>query len=523
MATFYIDPTAAGAGTGTIGDPFQSWASVTWAAGNSYLQKCGTTFLGGVTVGASGTVGNPITIGKYVAVSAGVINPGDNPKITNTSGVGLTSAGRDYVNISDITATGCSSDGMNLRGSNCNFTDLLSYSNTAKGINFNLAVSWSNTVFTRCVSRDNGTEAIGSITTSGAATISDISFIDCKGMNSGGSLKSGLYMEISAGSTTVLSNITVTGGEYSGNSGGGINIRDFVDTFPGPSSRTIDGLQISGVILKNNGSCGVSVVGASSTVRESFIEKCIVSGNGALQTLGGIWFARSNGMKVRYNSSSNNTTLQDPETGIDGAGIFDDQYNVDCQVYNNLVWGNLGSTVELSGAGIYVYNTVRSRHWGNVIWGNKKGYIVGHQGTVDLQISHTLSMDNTDSNYYMDSTCPDLEMSLRNSISYLSPIGIHSQLGSRSMIEEYNIVYGSTTNYSGLTADTSDTQANPNLMSNSKPYFGIKSDSRCVARGKVLSDSITDIYGKSYAARPNIGPFATTTFNKLLLVPNFDL
>ena len=132
-------------------------------------------------------------------------------------------------------------------------------------------------------------------------------------------------------------------------------------------------------------------------------------------------------------------------------------------------------------------------------------------------------MNNVDSNYYLDSTCPDLEMSLRNSISYLSPIGIHSQLGARAMIEEYNIVFGSTTNYSGLTADTSDTARDPLLRSTSSPWKGITSDSPCISRGKVLSNVIADIYGQSYAARPNIGPFANSTKIGVPTPPIFDL
>lgn len=65
MTTYYIDPDVAGPGTGTEADPFKLWSSVTWAAGNTYLQKRGTTANEQVTVGASGTSGSPILIAAY--------------------------------------------------------------------------------------------------------------------------------------------------------------------------------------------------------------------------------------------------------------------------------------------------------------------------------------------------------------------------------------------------------------------------------------------------------------------------
>jgi len=68
VTTQYIDPTVAGAGTGTIGDPFQDWASVTWTSGNTYLQKRGTTYRKQITIGADN-----VTIGAY--------GTGDNPII----------------------------------------------------------------------------------------------------------------------------------------------------------------------------------------------------------------------------------------------------------------------------------------------------------------------------------------------------------------------------------------------------------------------------------------------------------
>lgn len=65
MATFYIDPGVASGGDGSEGSPYNSWASVTWTAGNSYLQKAGTSISETITPSSSGTATSRITIGRY--------------------------------------------------------------------------------------------------------------------------------------------------------------------------------------------------------------------------------------------------------------------------------------------------------------------------------------------------------------------------------------------------------------------------------------------------------------------------
>ena len=69
-ATYYIDPSCSSNGDGTTtscgtNGPFKGWSEVTWAPGNTYAQKGGTTWYGTITVGASGTAAAPITITSY--------------------------------------------------------------------------------------------------------------------------------------------------------------------------------------------------------------------------------------------------------------------------------------------------------------------------------------------------------------------------------------------------------------------------------------------------------------------------
>lgn len=71
MATIYVDPSAAVNGTGTFASPYNTWASVTWAAGNTYLQKAGTTQSGyRILITAGGTsFSNRVIVGSYDPVS----------------------------------------------------------------------------------------------------------------------------------------------------------------------------------------------------------------------------------------------------------------------------------------------------------------------------------------------------------------------------------------------------------------------------------------------------------------------
>jgi len=93
-ATVYIDPTCATPGTGAnptctgdAADAKATWASVTWVAGNTYLQKEGTIAKESVIVGATGTAGNVITIGSYGTGKA-IIQP--TTQLTSWTQVGTT-------------------------------------------------------------------------------------------------------------------------------------------------------------------------------------------------------------------------------------------------------------------------------------------------------------------------------------------------------------------------------------------------------------------------------------------------
>jgi len=110
MTTIYIDPTNPSSGTGTLENPYRSWSSVTWTAGNSYLQKAGTTYVGAdCSPGASGTSGSPITIGTYDPRTGEQITNKQsyatvtNSGVTNIVGIG---SGRSWIIIDNLEIVG---------------------------------------------------------------------------------------------------------------------------------------------------------------------------------------------------------------------------------------------------------------------------------------------------------------------------------------------------------------------------------------------------------------------------------
>lgn len=97
MATIYIDPSAAVNGTGTLASPFNTWASVSWVAGNAYLQKADTEWNGKVAVSTGGS-------GEDSRVTLGAYGSGNKPRI-NGAGFDRCIAvafGQHYVTIQDL-------------------------------------------------------------------------------------------------------------------------------------------------------------------------------------------------------------------------------------------------------------------------------------------------------------------------------------------------------------------------------------------------------------------------------------
>jgi hypothetical protein len=106
MTTYYVDPTAPSPGNGTLASPFKSWTSVTWAPGNTYLQKRGTTYAGVFKLSASGTALQRIIVGAYFRSDGTddparpkpvVILPGAPTTPANGASIAVFGQERDYI------------------------------------------------------------------------------------------------------------------------------------------------------------------------------------------------------------------------------------------------------------------------------------------------------------------------------------------------------------------------------------------------------------------------------------------
>jgi parallel beta-helix repeat protein len=114
MATYYIDPTAGSRGNGTQSSPFQSWSQAgTLKAGNTYLQKGGTTSNAMVIVSTKATAAQPLKLGSYGTGRA---------KMTNA----LILQGCAYVHVTGLELTGHRYAGVTIQqggAHHCEITD----------------------------------------------------------------------------------------------------------------------------------------------------------------------------------------------------------------------------------------------------------------------------------------------------------------------------------------------------------------------------------------------------------------
>jgi hypothetical protein len=436
-----------GFGVGFLRD---AWSDVTWTAGDFYYGACGATFAGGITVGASGTAAAPITMAAYGDESLGW------PLVTNAGGTGLLAAGRDWLRVRKWRASGCSSHGMNLRGANCIFEDLECFSNGGSGVTFNLATNWTDTVFRRVRAHNNVDHAIGAAANTGTSAVRRVWFIDCEGVGSTGTGKHGLYMEYLTGATgSVFEDVQVVGGVFSRNTGAGINLRHTVDAYPGASSAFNRNVNIRSTTTHDNGSAGISVIG----IRGGVIANNDVRRNGTVSTLGGIWTGRNIGLVVSSNEVHDNTT-----PGIDGAGVFDDQYNVGCIVRGNHITGHRGSAAQpyYSGFGIASYSAAGSRIHGNFVARNVHGIWISNPTatplTNDVEVTNNTFVDNTTSGINYDFDLGNNRVNARQNIVTGSPHGIYKPGTLNTMLESGNYAWGNGINFSGITPGAGSSQ-----------------------------------------------------------------
>lgn len=95
--TYHVDPSAAAGGDGSLARPFDSWDDVDFEAGNTYLQRRGTTFTGRIVIRTSGAPGAWITLGAYGA--------GDKPVVRAVDAHAILGSAASYVRLQDLRVT----------------------------------------------------------------------------------------------------------------------------------------------------------------------------------------------------------------------------------------------------------------------------------------------------------------------------------------------------------------------------------------------------------------------------------
>lgn len=148
MTTYYIDPTTDASGDGSLANPWDSWAdAATWVAGNTYLQKEGTTFAGSIgPLGTGGTVNSRINVGVYSATTGvqifGVKGAAKVNATGQSFGFNITGA-RPYVTVDGFEVYGATSANITKTSTGsapgeaqyCEFRNMVLRGGVANGIN----------------------------------------------------------------------------------------------------------------------------------------------------------------------------------------------------------------------------------------------------------------------------------------------------------------------------------------------------------------------------------------------------
>lgn len=144
-----VNPTASTNGSGSLISPKNTWAGLTWTAGETYLQVEGTTYAGTIAPSSGGSAGSPITIGVCEAQTGNRVHGLGRAKVDAAGqNYGLSLAnGVNYVRVDSLEIVGASVYGVVKDtaaqspsvAANCSFEmlhvhDILNPGNTVKGI-----------------------------------------------------------------------------------------------------------------------------------------------------------------------------------------------------------------------------------------------------------------------------------------------------------------------------------------------------------------------------------------------------
>jgi hypothetical protein len=505
MATFYIDPDSATDGVGSEADPFNTWDSVTTAAGNTYLQKRGTTFVGTITLAANGSAKNLI-IGAY--------GEGADPIIAPTGNYGINSGGFGSHIYRDLEIFGGAIAGVYAVGSAIECNNLTIHG-ADKGILYppSTAVRNGRQVI-GCHIYDCPSGAIRDDHTTGTNIVHTNILIENNLIEDCGP---GIYFFANKDGNA-YNGVTVRGNTVDGSTGIGIYIRTIAVTYPTLPSAFNQSVIVTNNTVANCEQGGIYLRGTSATGQShcsrNHVYNCGTGTDTEADTLGGIWTGECRNLTIAYNR------IHDIYTpGIDGCGIFDDQQNDGVKIIGNRIWncyGSAGNT--LSGCGIVSYRAENAEITDNLCYLNKNGIAI--TGEDDRTGGQVVDSNTTVFNVLWGMYIGRPEGSEIASITVRNNCSAYNSTndpGGNS--EDFQIaaeVTACTNDYnayltSGISsphaAGANDITAAPLLSASYRPLQG----SPLLSAGTFISYARRDIEGKQRPNPPSIGAFDMAT------------
>lgn len=507
MATIYIDPDSATNGAGTEADPKNTWAGMTWTAGNTYLQKRGTVATEKIVITSNGNPGSPITIGAYgIGPNPMLYVPGET--------VGIGSVGYSNHTYEDIDIEGGTSACIYASGSSIRINRCRLHGGTYGVLVPEITVARLNITVTECEIYDisdsgiKNEHSLGTNLTNNNWNISRNIIYRCG---------AGVYLNASKNGNA-YSNLSIIDNDISDCAAAGIFVRTYNATYPAMPTNPIKSLNVFRNRINGCGQVGIAVRGVGgdtpSFIRLNSVANCGIGSDPVTDTLGGIWTRECLNLWIEDNFVSDIYT-----PGIDGVGIFDDQNNDGVVIRRNIVRNCYGLNGDaISGSGISSFRAKNSEIYSNLIYGCKNGYVATgekantggtafHNNTVFKNGLWGLFIGRTD-------TPDDLSgMSVKNNIvlgnSIIDTLGNSKDIavsGYASDIVMGNNCYGTSNIQAPSSAGTGNVTSDPQLTAD----YRMKPTSPLLQAGVHLG-YMRDIEGKQRPNPPSIGAYDVAT------------
>lgn len=444
MATIYVDPTVAGTGTGTLNDPFKSWASVTWTAGNTYLQKGGTTSTVAITVTTGGSSeATRIVVGSYDGATGSRTSGGINRARVNGAGMRFplrTNGGVNYVTFDNIEVFGTDGGGTQT----CRACMLGSSAITPPG------TMSSNCVVSNCWLRDvkdpvpgqdsNGVQFFGDNNQFLNNLIEDISCDGIWGQGSNSVFIGNTIRRVSRGTTRG------------------------------------DCIQLLGDGTVRNDNAYIAYNYLDHSDVES--KQCVISGDATY----------SSGAVIEFNTC----VMRPYEGSIQTTCIMAEGPN--SVVRNNVCIGGFMGIYLTKGGGVAT---------GNIVVGNTIGIQQAPTGAAGGLVAHNACFNSTYLGIMADS---DATFRAYNNIlvGCVNGIGL---AGSEDGNAFYQCDTNKIARVGSPTYGSRTVTSDPQFLDRTRPWLGLKPGSPCQSAGTYIQGA-RDRFGRRYLTPPNIGPWA---------------